>query len=252
MTERNLGEPIRTIRLGEEIFPFADPKYVQVETGLPDEFHKTEHTSYSTEFELDIGLVNFKPLRVEVSSWAVETDGTEVALFIAEVGYVVTEDDLDLEKRRMKLLHSYRQEEAHCLSIGFSPKDLASAGLASSDDGLEFRFSDKQEVVVRALSCIVSADRTYISRGEPELPVFVSEYYGFCDFFPVETGPLAADSWATCFMEDSERGAELDIGEGHHLKLTGSMDTLSRIGIRFVIDPVKFQGFEFGEFNSEK
>lgn len=222
--------------LGEQFFPFAYDKSVKREPKI----NGIQVESYAF---LKLPFNDLHPIKTSFWLYTCVSDGLEINPFHPELSYQIDSNDLDLEARKTKLLKAARTPNVNplsplYLSIFFSSPGLEKAGFVTIKD-YEVTFTERNKSVLRTLNCLVSANGYYLSRGEPNLPETSVEDYYFIDFFPIDTGPLAADHWGTEHWEDRK----VDAGEGHALFFSNNNDEIKKIGITFVINRLIPQEF---------
>lgn len=241
------------IRIGELVLPFSHPaNYGE------NWFGKGET---ETKFRLGIDFLGGSiPLRILSSLRVRERNGIELVPYHPEKGYIIDQEDFDLEKRRYKLLKGIRtyggfgidEDFSLGLSICVNADYFVQDGLAVFQ-GDPDEYNQKQQVIYnpialnifRALRCRVflpnSEFETALDRPPLEIKTgwFQKEYgyedydFYFEDFYPLETGRLAHEKDGTFSMEDD--GRDLEVGPGHKLYFANNKEELRKIGIEFVL-----------------
>lgn len=223
------SKPAPEFPLNEDFWPFR----------LPPDVEKFEdfRTAACIKIPFEGRLVN---LKIHFSLNTVRSDGLELIPFHPVEGYLVDEEDLDLEQRKAKLLRygkemDFNPDAPLNLSINLEAEDLAKVGMANISRYGDVQHLGNSGLLICSLACIVSANGYYMSRGSrnKELPDQESDYYYFSDYFPLDTGPLAADSWGTVYVDN-----QIHVGEGHPLFFAQNSDDIRAIEVRFTLDPI--------------
>lgn len=250
------------IKIGVLVYPFSHPA--------------SESTNWNLETKFCLG-VNFVgkniKLRIATRLHDFETNGLQITPLEPEKGYIITSDDLNLEKRREKLLDSIRRFKgfgidpefplALCVEINsdYFVKDgfaVFQEGPVTTHGKKHIEYEPGIRLLLNALRCRVTiSDMTFESKLVPtpqDLPNEISpkidsmfgNYNIYCgDFYPLETGPLASDSHDTYSQEDD--GSDLEIGPGHELFFANDPKQIAKIGIEFVIASIQPFADDFAE-----
>lgn len=238
-----------SIRIGELVLPFSHPANYR-ETWFNE-----------TKFRLGIDLLGGSiPLRVISSLGVRERNGIELVPYHPEKGYIIDQEDFDLEKRKNKLLEGVRkyggfgidEDFPLGLSIKIDADYFVEDGLAVYQ-GYPDRFNQKQQIlynpialyIFNTLKCRVILPNSEFEASLDRPPVEIAtewfrkqsgfddyDFY-FGDFYPLETGRLASKAGGTFSMEDD--GSDLEVGPGHELYFADNEEELRKIGIEFVL-----------------
>lgn len=249
------------IGIGELVYPFSHPAC------------KNTCDSF-TKFYLNMNFLekNLK-LRIITRIHDFETNGLQVTPLEPEKGYIITSDDLILEKRRKKLLEAIRRAEGFgiypelplALGVEINSDYFVQDGLAVFQKGpvtvhweKHIEYEPDTRLLLDALRCrAIIGDMTFESKLVPtpqdlpdEIPPKIDSIFGnfniYCgDFYPLDTGPLASDSHGTYSQEDD--GSDLEIGPGHELFFANDPKQIAKIGIEFVIASMQPFADDFAE-----
>lgn len=255
MQEAENREPIYkpgdevSIRIGELALPFSHPANYR-ETWFNE-----------TKFRLGIDILGGSiPLRIISSLGVRERNGIELVPFHPEKGYIIDQEDFDLEKRKSKLLDGVRryggfgidEEFPLGLSVCVNSDYFVKDGLAVYQ-GHPDSFNQKQQIlynpialyIFRTLRCRVLLPNSEFEAAldRPPLEIHTEWFrkqdgfddydFYFEDFYPLETGRLAFETDGTFSMEDD--GSDLEIGPGHELYFADNKEEIEKIGIEFVL-----------------
>ncbi len=239
------------IGIGELVFPFSHPACENLDRGGSE-----------TRFCLGINFAekNIK-LRISTHVYDTETNGMQITPFDPEKGYIITADDLNLEKRGKKLREAIRRFGGFGIDPEF-PLSLVTEidsdyfvqdGLAVFQEGQDYdswkkyiEYKPNIRLLLDMLRCrAITGDMTFESKLIPnsrdlpnEVPSKINTIFEnqdiYCgDFYPLDTGPLASDSHGTYSQEDD--GSDLEIGPGHELFFANDPKQIAKIGIEFVV-----------------
>lgn len=251
------------IRIGELVYPFSHPAC-----------ENAYGSNLETKFCLGISLrgKNIK-LRINTNIHDCETNGLQLTPLEPERGYIITSDDLNLEKRRKKLLEAVRRAEG----FGIYPEFPLAFGVEiNSDyfvqDGLAvfqeepvttygqkcIAYNPDSLLLLYALRCrVIIGDMAFESKliptpqdlpNEiyPKIDAMLGDHYIYCgDFYPLDTGPLASDSHGTYSQEDD--GSDLEIGPGHELFFANDPKQIAKMGVEFIIASIQLFDDDFVE-----
>lgn len=240
------------IGIGELVYPFSHPACKNI-----------YGSNLETKFCLGISLHGKNIiLRIRTNMHDCETNGLQITPLEPEKGYTITSDDLNLEKRREKLLESVQKGEGFGIDPEF-PKAFGveinsdyfvQDGLAVFKDdepvtthwGKYIEYEPDARLLLDVLKCRVTIlDMAFESKLVPtpqdlpdEIPLKIDTIFGnydiYCgDFYPLDTGPLASDSHGTYSQEDD--GSDLEIGPGHELFFADDPKQIAKIGLEFVL-----------------
>lgn len=191
-----------------------------------------------------------QPLEIGVCLRPVEDDGLGIFPFSKEEGYIIDNEDSNLDTRRTKIkkrtetraeflsnLAMDNKDDAlspiapHLLVIKITRESLQRAGLVDIDANNQISISPKGESLLNSIQCIVGANGLYISKGDIRLLLEGSDFH-FNSFSPIDA-KLAAETHSTMYYEHS---GEVDVGEGHELFFPAKDEERKQIGVRFTLD----------------
>lgn len=285
MESTEITSPVPTeIRLDQEFYPFAGPNVKKsfkeekrlLETlrelpdvikdkqqlmgamGFIDSIRRSkkpfEFRYESTAFLKLPAQVSSQPLEIEIMLRGSDDDALGIFPFSKKEGYVIDNEDSNLETRRAKIkkraeprgefLYGLTIEDdedsginpvaPHLLVISITTESLQRAGLVDIDANSRGSLSTKGGQLLNSLRCVVRANGLYISKGNIEnFPIGKSESFMFISFSPIDA-KIAAETYYTSYYQHN---GKVDVGEGHELFFPAKEKERKQIGIHFTLDP---------------
>lgn len=216
------------------------------ELAYPLQKTNTEMNSRGQVYSYERKLVLPLPVHTEVKDVVFNcrlrraaSDGLSIAALSRERGYIVTAEDVDLEKRTAKLQehlnvyedpYSSNNPSEFRFEVTINNEDLVRNRLLV-DDKNNFEYHPDLLSTLNSLRMLVSAGGEYMSLGED----LDKEEWSYVDFFPLETGPLAGNSDSTYYFYADNGNHNLTVSNGNPLRFLAPQR--SKIGVEFFLNP---------------